>query len=125
MHDTDRLLELDRHMLHPLHSRAEHDPPVALVRGRGSTVWDSDGREYLDAFAGPWDVPVGHGRKEPAEAAAAQMECLAYCSSYAGLTNEPAVRLGARKSEKCNIPWARNTVAPEGEGEGEGVLLSH
>ena len=26
--------------------------PVALVRGQGSTVWDADGKSYLDLFPG-------------------------------------------------------------------------
>jgi len=26
--------------------------PVAMVRGRGATLWDADGKEYLDLFAG-------------------------------------------------------------------------
>ncbi|XZE53670.1 aspartate aminotransferase family protein [Planctomycetaceae bacterium SH139] len=34
--------------------------PVALVRGEGSTVWDSDGREYLDFFPGWGCNLLGH-----------------------------------------------------------------
>src|SRR6056297_477332 len=34
--------------------------PVALVRGEGSTVWDSDGREYLDLFPGWGCNLLGH-----------------------------------------------------------------
>ena len=26
--------------------------PIALVRGKGSRVWDADGKEYLDLLAG-------------------------------------------------------------------------
>ena len=44
-----------------------------VTRGEGARVWDSAGREYLDASAGLWFVSVGHGRAEIAEAAAAQM----------------------------------------------------
>ena len=42
---------------------------------------------------------VGHGRRELAEAAMAQMSALAYCSSYAGSSNEPAIELAERLSE--------------------------
>ena len=38
------------------------DPPVA-VEGRGSTIRDADGREYLDAAGGAIVVNVGHGRR--------------------------------------------------------------
>src|SRR5947208_14398993 len=41
--------------------------PVALVRGEGLRVWDSDGKEYLD-FAGGTSVPAlgpGHPKVVP------------------------------------------------------------
>lgn len=34
--------------------------PVVLVRGEGSRLWDSDGREYLDLFAGFGGTILGH-----------------------------------------------------------------
>jgi adenosylmethionine-8-amino-7-oxononanoate aminotransferase len=57
---------------------------------------DSRGREYIDAFAGLWNVLVGHGREELAHAAAEQMRVLAYCSSYIGSSNLPASELAAQ-----------------------------
>ena len=47
------------------------DPPVA-VRAEGSTIWDADGRAYLDAAGGAIVVNVGHGRREIAAAMAEQ-----------------------------------------------------
>ena len=38
------------------------DPPVA-VRAEGSTIWDADGRAYLDGAGGAIVVGVGHGRQ--------------------------------------------------------------
>jgi adenosylmethionine-8-amino-7-oxononanoate aminotransferase len=96
MWDEASLRGKDRHLLHPLHHPAEHDPPLVLVEGSGVWVRDASGREYLDAFAGLWNVLVGHGRAELARAAAVQMERLAFCSAYAGITNAPAVELAAR-----------------------------
>ncbi len=58
-------------------SYATHDVPV-MVRGEGPWVWDSRGRRYLDGLSGLFVVQVGHGRRELAEAAAAQAEQLAY-----------------------------------------------
>jgi len=34
--------------------------PVALVRGSGSRLWDADGKEYLDFFAGFGGTILGH-----------------------------------------------------------------
>lgn len=63
------------------------DPPVA-VEAFGSTVRDSTGREYLDAAGGAIVVNVGHGRREIAEAMAAQAGRLAYAHGSV-FTNEP------------------------------------
>jgi adenosylmethionine-8-amino-7-oxononanoate aminotransferase len=55
-----------------------------------------DGREWIDGLSCLWNVNIGHGRKELADAAQAQMAKLAYASAYAGFSNEPAIRLAER-----------------------------
>ncbi len=35
-------------------------PPVALVRGQGTHVWDTEGREYLDFYGGHCVALLGH-----------------------------------------------------------------
>jgi adenosylmethionine-8-amino-7-oxononanoate aminotransferase len=87
------------HLLHPLHHPSLHRDPKVWVEGRGAMVKDADGREYIDGLAGLWNVNVGHGRRELGEAAMTQMSTLAYCSSYAGSTNLPAIDLAERLSE--------------------------
>ena len=62
---------------------------------------DQDGKQYLDALAGLWNVLVGHGRRELADAAAKQMSTLAYASSYSGSTNRPAIELAERLDASC------------------------
>ena len=91
--DTDR-----KHLLHPLHHPAAYRNSRIWVEGRGVIIKDADGREYLDGLAGLWNVNVGHGRRELAEAAAAQMTTLAYASSYAGSANLRAIELAERMS---------------------------
>ena len=63
------------------------DPPVA-VRAEGSTIWDADGRAYLDAAGGAIVVNVGHGRASIAAAMAEQAGRLAYAHGSA-FTTEP------------------------------------
>jgi adenosylmethionine-8-amino-7-oxononanoate aminotransferase len=58
-------------------SYTDHDVPI-MVRGDGAWVWDSKGRRYLDGLSGLFVVQAGHGRRELAEAAAAQASELAY-----------------------------------------------
>ena len=91
------LIERDReYQIHPLHHPNDHTRPLVLVRGKGATVTDAEGRTYIDGLAGLWNVNVGHGRAELAEAAARQMRDLAYHSNYIGSINVPSVELAER-----------------------------
>lgn len=52
-------------------------PPEAravLVRGRGSHVWDSEGREYIDYYLGSASLVLGHAHPRVLEAVRAQEE---------------------------------------------------
>jgi putrescine aminotransferase len=97
---TEELVRSDRdHMIHPLHHPVDHVQPAIYVRGRGAIVEDVNGNQYIDGLSGLWNVNVGHGRAELAEAAAAQMKELAYYSSYVGSSNIPAITLANRLIE--------------------------
>ena len=90
-------LERDqRHLIHPIHSRSVHAQAHVWVKGEGAVLTDADGKQYLDGLAGLWNVVAGHGRRELVEAAAAQMETLAYCSPYAGSSHLAAIELAER-----------------------------
>ena len=99
--ETNRsLLERDnRHVLHALHNPASHLAGNAWIRGEGTDIYDGDGRRYIDAMSGLWNVTLGHGRKELIEAASAQMSTLAYCSGYSGNTNPRATELGEKLAD--------------------------
>jgi adenosylmethionine-8-amino-7-oxononanoate aminotransferase len=87
------------HLLHPLHHPTSYASSRIWVEGRGAIIKDAAGREYIDGLAGLWNVNVGHGRRELADAARDQMATLAYHSSYAGSTNYPAIALAEKLSE--------------------------
>jgi adenosylmethionine-8-amino-7-oxononanoate aminotransferase len=76
---------------------ADHRVPV-MVRGEGCSIFDADGKRYLDGLSGLFTVQLGHGRRELAEAAARQAETLGYFPiwSYA---HPPAIELAARLAE--------------------------
>ena len=93
---TELLATDQAHLIHPLHDREAHDAGHVWVKGDGVTLTDADGREYIDGLAGLWNVVSGHGRKELVEAAAEQMQTLAYCSGYAGSSNARAIELVER-----------------------------
>lgn len=92
----NELLEQDRAMLHPLHHPSAHEAPLIFESGQGIWMHTTDGKKVIDGLAGLWNVLVGHGREELARAAQEQMATLAYCSSYAGSSNVPAIRLADR-----------------------------
>jgi putrescine aminotransferase len=93
---VDLVKEDQEHLFHPLHHPADHQSPKVWVKGEGIYLWDAEGRQYIDGLACLWNVNVGHGRRELAEVAAAQITELEYCSSYAGATNIPATKLASK-----------------------------
>jgi len=96
---ADLAKEDQAHLIHPLYHPIDHTKPQIWVKGEGATIEDADGRQFIDGLGGLWNVNVGHGRKELARAAAEQMTALAYCSSYVGSSNVPAILLAKRLSE--------------------------
>ena len=101
--EASRLSELDRtHWLHPqgdLDAAPGTIPQLILVSGKGATLTDIDGREYVDGMASLWNVNVGYGRDVLAAAAAEQMTTLAFSSAYGGFGTAPAIKLAARLAE--------------------------
>ena len=96
---TPNPFEVDRaHLLHPLHHPSAYAGARLWVSGSGSVITDSTGRDYIDGLSGLWNVNVGHGREELADAARQQMATLAFHSSYAGGSNEKAIALAERLS---------------------------
>jgi adenosylmethionine-8-amino-7-oxononanoate aminotransferase len=94
--------ELDHaHLVHPLHNVEGQKTSRLWVRGEGALLFDSDGRAFIDAISGLWNVAVGHGRAELADVASAQMKQMAYCSGYSGSTNASAIELASRLAELC------------------------
>ena len=97
-----RLQQLDAaHHLHPFNDNAAlaKKGTRILSRGEGCYVWDAEGNQLLDAFAGLWCVNIGYGRRELGEVAARQMIELAYYNSFFACTTEPTVRLAAKLAE--------------------------
>ena len=104
-----RAAELDnRHVIHPHQTIGAARPPIVFVEGRGARVRDDEGNWYIDATCGLWVCPVGHGRRELAQAAARQMEKLEYYASFWEFTNEPAAELAAKLAALSpeGIRWA-------------------
>jgi adenosylmethionine-8-amino-7-oxononanoate aminotransferase len=87
------------HLIHPLYHPSDHQQPRIWIEGHGAILKDMDGTEVIDGLSGLWNVNIGHGRRELAEAAMDQMSTLAYCSSYTGASNLPVITLAERLSQ--------------------------
>ena len=93
------LEEMDKQsFLHPYTPLADHldTGPKIVTSGKGVTITDSHGNDYIDAMAGLWCVNIGWGREEVVQAIADQARKIAYYHSFASMANEPAIRLADR-----------------------------
>ncbi len=69
--------------------------PLVVARAEGCTIWDADGRAYLDGTSSLWCNVHGHRHPRIDAAVADQLGRVAH-STMLGLTHEPAVTLAER-----------------------------
>ncbi len=70
-------------------------PAIMFERGRGTELWDSDGKRYLDFLAGIAVVSLGHANPAVAEAVGDQLDRLLHVSNFFAnpVATEAAVKL--------------------------------
>lgn len=89
--------EIDKaHVWHPLfqHQRLDETDLLVFKSAHGTTLIDAEGNEYLDAYSALWNVNVGYGRQEIADAVYAQIQELCYYPH--AQINVPATELAAQ-----------------------------
>ncbi|MGI9307060.1 MAG: aspartate aminotransferase family protein [Gammaproteobacteria bacterium] len=92
-------------------------PSPVLSRGRGSRVWDLDGREYVDFGGGVAVLSLGHAPPPLAAALRAQSDALWHTSNL--YANDAGVRLARKLAEEtfaarvflCNSGTEANEAA--------------
>jgi 4-aminobutyrate--pyruvate transaminase len=84
--------------LHPYTDARLHEKtgPIVIERGQGIYVYDTAGREYIEAMAGLWSVAVGFNEPRLVQAAAAQMSKLPYYHIFSHKSHEGAIRLAEK-----------------------------
>ncbi|MFC5139706.1 aspartate aminotransferase family protein [Actinomycetospora rhizophila] len=93
---------------HPFSDMAAVDGHEFVVdRGEGPWIYDEAGQRYLDGSASLWYCNVGHGRREIAEAAIAQMTKLEAYSCFADIANRPALELADRLAALAPVDDAK------------------
>ncbi len=92
--------------LHPF-AKPTRDSFIRIVRGEGALLWDADGRELVDGMASLWYCAIGHGRREMADAIAAQVSTLEAYSCFDPFTTDPAEELAELLRTIGPMPDAR------------------
>ena len=104
LHDWDR-----QHALHPwaaMNAWRGYDN-MLLNSGDGIYLWDGTGKRFIDGPGGMWCTQIGYGRREMADAIAAQVMKLPYASPWTSAT-DPSARLVQKLAERA--PGDINTV---------------
>lgn len=92
---TQELVELNnKHIVNTYGARK-----VALTRGEGITLWDADGKEYLDFFAGIAVANLGHCHPKVTQAICEQAAKLVHVSNLYYI--EPQIRVAELLSSLC------------------------
>ncbi|MGC9517161.1 MAG: aspartate aminotransferase family protein [Methanomicrobiales archaeon] len=75
--NTQDIADLEKKYMMNTFSRQQ----IALDKGKGALVWDVEGKEYIDCFAGIAVNNVGHSHPKVAEAISKQAKKLIHCSN--------------------------------------------
>jgi acetylornithine/N-succinyldiaminopimelate aminotransferase len=134
--DLAELREIEARYAMPTYPRS----PVEFVRGEGSTLWDSEGKSYIDLFSGLSVHNAGHCNPMIVAAIVEQAATLGGTSNL--FYSEPAMRLteslvesalGGRaflcnsgaEANECAIKLARRHAHARGIARPEIVVLDH
>lgn len=94
--DANEIRELHKKYLFPCVGNF-YQESLPLVRGKGTSLWDADGREYLDFFGGILTVSLGHCDDEVNAKIKEQVDTLQHTSTL--YPTPPIVLLAKRLAE--------------------------
>jgi adenosylmethionine---8-amino-7-oxononanoate aminotransferase len=93
---TTSLTERDRQVIwHPYTQHKDLQPPIPILQGKDSLLFDDKGNAYIDAISSWWVNIHGHAHPYIAEKIYEQA-CRLEHVIFTGFTHEPAVRLAER-----------------------------
>jgi len=95
--------------------------PIAIDRGKGRTVWDLEGNEYLDFFGGILTTMTAYSLPEVTAAINEQAAKVLHTSTL--YLNEPMVELAEMVAELSGIPDARVFFTPSGTEANDAAML--
>ncbi len=117
---TERLLEKKKAFTVPCSYHFYKEPPQ-IVRGSMSHLYDADGKEYLDFFAGVSVMNCGHSNPEILSHTIKQMETLQHTTTI--YLTEPIVNLAEKIASIMPGNLGRSFFVNSGSEANEGALL--
>ena len=95
-------------------------PPVVLARGQGATVWDVDGKPYVDLIGGIAVNVLGHAHPAVVEAVTRQVATLGHTSNLSA--HGPGIELAERLRALVGGPDSRVLFTNSGAEANEAAL---
>ena len=106
--------DLDKkHIWHPFTQMKTAQAPLTIERGKGTLLFDEDGKSYIDAISSWWVNLHGHAHPYLAQKVNEQMQRLEHVV-FAGFTHKPAAELCQRLSKR--LPANQSKFFFSGDG---------
>ncbi len=96
--DTNQIFDIENQHTSGVYSKR----PVAIVRGEGAHIWDSDGNMYIDCVGGQGSGNLGHANLKVAQAIADQAARIISCPEL--FYNPQRALVEQRLSELTGMP---------------------
>lgn len=120
--NTESLITRDKKVIwHPFTPQKYMPEPIPIVKGSGTLLTDSEGRNYIDAISSWWVTLHGHAHPYIAQKIFEQASTLEQVI-FAGFTHEPAIRLAERVLEILPPGFSRVFYSDNGSTSTEVAL---
>jgi putrescine aminotransferase len=93
-----------------------------IARAENIYLWDSEGRQILDAMSGLWCVNVGYGQTALIDAATRQLQTLPFYNSFFQTATQPAIAL-AELLAQVTPPQFRHVFFGSSGSEGNDTVV--
>lgn len=96
-------------VLHPYTDARKHQElgPLMIERGKGIYVYDSEGKEYIEAMSGLWSVALGFSEQRLIKAAEAQLGTLPFYHTFNGKAHAPSTKLARKLLDLAPVPMSK------------------
>ena len=98
-----------------------YETPISIDYGKGSYVWDLEGKRYLDFFGGILTTMIGHSVPEVIEAVQRQATKVMHTSTL--YMNEEVISFAEEVAAESGIPDARVLFTTSGSEANDTAIL--